>query len=124
MLSCMSNAKWRKLFGRIDGLTLPRCRIKFLKDERIYTESTPQIDHLNEDYTKDCFTCGPFYFRDIEWIEWPARWEISRKNRDEILSPSIRTQNIVLLGEAVRDAGIFDTEQTDDALRIYGYRDK
>lgn len=95
----MNNTKWRRLFGGIQDaeISLPHCRIKFLRHDHAFTERTPTDDVLNADSTRDCFLCGPFFFRDIEWMEWSASYEVSRGPG---LEHWVRSQGLLSLGEA------------------------
>jgi hypothetical protein len=121
MIPLMSNTKWRKLFCVIEEaeVSVPRCGIKFLRDDRVFVESTPRSEDLDDEGTRDCFVCGPFSFRDIEWMEWPRSHEVSRGRG---LKPWVRTQDIEALREVIASAGRFDIESTAEHLRVYGYR--
>jgi hypothetical protein len=121
MIPLMSNAKWRKLFCVIEEaeVSVGRCGIKFLRDDRVFVESTPGGEDLDNEGARDCFVCGPFFFRDIEWMEWPRSYEDSRGPG---LKPWVRTQDIEALREAIASAGRFDIESTSEHLRVYGCR--
>jgi hypothetical protein len=121
MIPLMSNAKWRRLFRVIEEaeVSVPRCGIKFLSDDRVFVESTPRSEDLDDEGTRDCFRCGPFLFRDIEWMEWPRSHEVPRGPG---LKPWVRTQDTEALREVIASAGRFDIEPTSEHLRVYGYR--
>ena len=103
-VSCMSNAKWRKLFRTLDSLQLRPgiCRWKFVDDERIFESFLPTTKDLEETHLVDG-QFQPFVYKEIQWIE-------------------VVTDDQARIVEALEQVGTFEIEVMSDGVRLYGYR--
>ncbi len=71
-LFMMSDAKWRKFFATIGELDIGPLRWKFIRDDRIFVETTPPADAILERTLGDVLPYPYAPYREIEWIEIPA----------------------------------------------------
>ena len=65
----MSNAKWRKLFAALWELGGVRLRWKFVRDDRVFTESSPPPYGILEETLGDVLPSPYGAYREIEWVE-------------------------------------------------------
>ncbi|MEO6457784.1 MAG: DUF6678 family protein [Chloroflexia bacterium] len=118
----MSNTKWRKAFLILSAHTLglTRCHWKFVADERVFTTSFPREADLLEEHLADGVFQPEFVYREIEWIEIPAQYQIE-DNRLMSRPPNTTYQNVTGALEALNRIGHFPVELTETGLIIRGY---
>jgi hypothetical protein len=118
----MSNAKWRKAFLILSSpnLALTICHWKFVADEKVFITALPQETDLLEEHLADGLFQPEFVYREIEWIEIPAQYQIE-DNRPKSRPPRIIYQNIIEALDALNKAGHFPVELTGEGLIIRGY---
>ena len=121
LVSTMSDTKWRRLLSAIAHIKLPKSCWKFLDDEAEYTRPTPQPSEImNGVAIGDTSAVGPFYFRDVQTLRWPAQYETTFGLHE----PSrMSFQPINELVSAIEAAGQFDICVTDSGLTMYAYRE-
>ena len=128
-VSYMSNAKWRKLFTTIVSHKdlIKQCEIydffgycvneiawhKIADDGALY---------IHEDYISEKITTRehPTYYREIEYIEFKARWQGAYIG--ELLPPNYETQDLNAIEEMLNSLGKFQIIKTDESLKIMGYQ--
>ncbi len=124
----MSNTKWTKVFSILSQNKdiIKKCLIKDVFDNTLRQIDIPNFqkfaDTFHEQGIKDVMTGGPSTFRQIEWIEFPARWTIDRSMRTEALAPHKFHQDITSIHKLVNKVGEFTINFDNDKLIIYGYR--
>jgi hypothetical protein len=117
--SFMSDAKWRRLFTALaqPELALRQVLWKFVDLERSLRFVLPDADDIEQGVVPD--PAGKSPFKRIEWVEIldldiPTGWEqVPHKHR---------RQNVDAALAALVEVGQFETEQTQDGFRVYGYR--
>lgn len=121
MSSYMNNTKWIKLFTSLEEneIFLPVCYFKFIGEENARKLSTPTKSSFDESGIKDVFVTGPFYFNEIEWVEWPGQYEVSR---GEGLKPLLKEQNIIKLKDSIDQIALYKYELNKESLKLYGYK--
>jgi hypothetical protein len=127
LASYMNNTKWFKLF-----VTLVENNIKYVKIKRLFATDAWEIELKN-----DCFNCfnryrfwdcsglGPFYFKEMEWIDILEIVETLQ------YVPASASQKIILLENNIKineieniinGLGKFEYDKIENGIRIYGYK--
>lgn len=120
--SCMSNAKWRKLFGVVNdsNLELANCIWKLVGEDKPKNGFLPDYEQLGEDYVGDCGALNaPFEFKRIEWLKLPSR--IAHKPYKNAPTQS-KTQDLSAAIEQLNAIGSFVIEIDSEGVTIYGYK--
>jgi hypothetical protein len=113
----MSDTKWRKLVSVLKGI--PSIDYYFLTSIR--GNEMPGFGWLSGQAPRafvDTFSFGPIYWREIEWLEFPAF--VPRPVSGAIL-PGGHHQDIEALRRALNAIGEFPIEETSRGLRIIGH---
>lgn len=124
----MSNAKWTKLFMKLSDNNdlILKCDVKTIFDEVLTVLEIPSKENfLNTFYDKgieDVMTGGPTTFKEIEWIEFPSQWVISREMRGQILQPFNFSQDILKIKNLLEDIGELEIEFDNEKSVIFGYK--
>ena len=74
----MSNAKWRKLFAALWELGGVGLNWKFLRDDRVFSGSSPPPYAILEETLGDVMHAPYAVYREIEWVE------VSRAQADAV----------------------------------------
>lgn len=113
----MNNSKWEKL---IDGLTdiIPNeiyINYKLVTEEEVYSTS-----FITSDFKP--FFAEPILYKEVEWIEFPVKYEeyISKDNRKA--GKALFSQNIIEINKTLNQIGKFDLDISDNAVKLYAYR--
>ena len=120
--SCMSNAKWRKLFSVIkeSNLEMAHCVWKLVGEPEPKNGFVPDYEQLGENYVGDCGALnGPFEFKSIEWLKLLTR--VSYKAYENAPT-QFKTQDLTHLIEQLRSKGSFEIETNSDGITVYGYK--
>ena len=120
--SCMSNAKWRKLFSVVNesNSELQNCVWKLVGEVEPKNGFVPDYDQLGEDYVGDCGALnGPFEFNRIEWLKLPTR--IGYKPYEKAPT-QFKTQDLSGLIEQLSSIGSFELEANSEGVTVYGYK--
>ena len=119
---CMSDSKWRKLFGVVNdsSLKMVQCTWKLVGEQQCRSGFVPDLEQLGDNYVGDCGALnGPFEFRRIEWLLLPHRVEFKPyKNAPT----QYKTQVLTPILEHLNMLGSFEVEMDKVGLRIYGYK--
>ena len=124
----MSDTKWTKLFKALSlhSDLIGKCLIKDVWDDVLRELKIPMAneyaDVFHDKGIKDVMTGGPTAFKQIEWIEFPSNWEISRTMGKLKLEPFIQTQDVSEIKRKIEEIGQLESEMTSDKLIIYGYK--
>lgn len=115
----MSNAKWRKAFRILYSIEPPltRCLWKFVADERVFSTGVPREEDLLDTHLADGRFQPEFVYREIEWVEIPAQYQID----DTGDAPQIVHQKVSVVLEALNKAGKFPVALPESGLLLYGY---
>lgn len=111
----MSNSKWFKLFNTlsVDSSLVNRCLIKNIGDERLRELEMSTYKHFTDTFhnkgIKDVTLGGPILFKEIELIEFPAKWQS-------------KTQDLLAIKKLIIQTGKYEDYLDNDKLIIYGYR--
>jgi hypothetical protein len=123
----MSDSKWTKLFKILseNQILIKRCLIKDVLEDKMWLLEIPNIhdfaDVFNEKGFNDIVIGGPSTFKQIEWIEFPHQWTISRKMRTQVLEPLMYQQDLLLIKTQLDSLGQLKIEFTNEKLIILGY---
>ncbi len=120
--SCMSNAKWRKLFSVVNesNLELANCVWKLVGEPEPKNGFVPDYAQLGEDYVGDCGALnGPFEFKRIEWLKLPTR--IGYKAYEKAPT-QFKTQDLSHITEQLGSMGRFEIEANSEGITVYGYK--
>jgi hypothetical protein len=121
-VSCMSNAKWRRLLQIVadTGMKFPISEWCFLRNERRYRFETPEPDCCLGDGSGigDVSAMGPFLFRDVFFVHWPRHYQIERRGQ----MPLLKSQEVDVLHGALVDSGQFELKLDQAGLTLWGYR--
>jgi hypothetical protein len=124
----MSNAKWTKLFETLskNDKTIKKCLGKSIWDDYLREIHIPPIDEFSETFHdtgfKDSGGNQPSNFKEIEWIEFPSKWTISRQMRGQTLEPYRYEQDIIKIKNEIDCIGQLETELDNEKLIVYGYK--
>ena len=115
--SFMSNTKWEKL---IDGLTDEIENGIYVKYKLIYGTEVYDNIFITSDFMP--FFAEPTLYKEVEWIEIPKEYEdyVSRNNFKA--GKTIYTQDLVLILSKINQIGLFEFEQSEDSLKVFGYK--
>ncbi len=128
-VSYMSNAKWRKLFTAIVSHKdlIKQCEIYdffgyCVNEITWHKVGNDNSLYIQEDYISEKITTGehPTYYREIEYIEFKARWQGAYIG--ELLPPNYETQDLNAIEEMLNSLGKFQIIKTDESLKIMGYQ--
>ncbi len=120
--SCMSNAKWRKLFKVVnkDTIELNMCTWKLLDEEQPLSGYLPNYQELGDDYVGDCGALnGPFEYRLIEWLLIPAKHGYQPYDKAPV---QYLFQDLADIRKKLDAVGQFEYENSETGLKIFGYR--
>lgn len=120
--SCMSDAKWRKLFGVINdsNLKFANCVWKLVGESEPKNGFVPDLEQLGENYVGDCGALnGPFEFKRMEWIKLPT--SIRYKPYDKAPT-KVLTQDLSILLIQLNAIGNFELDENSEGITIYGYK--
>ena len=117
-------SKWRRLIHAIGSVDLPVSFWTFLGDVTEYKMPTPSADQISTcDGGRgigDHNACGPFFFRDVERVRWPAKYS---RHWFRDLPPTDELQPLTELSVAIDSCGVFDYDFNEDGLVLFAYRD-
>ena len=118
----MSDAKWRKLFSVVhdESLEMSHCVWKFVGIDEPKPGHVPDFTQLGENFVGDCGASnGPFWFKEIEWLLIPKRygWKPYKNAPTNYI-----TQDVESVLKKIQAVGHFETELSEDGLRVYGYK--
>jgi hypothetical protein len=117
-LSCMSNAKWRKVFTAIAESTVEvrRCEFKCIHSDYVTVKDcAPQVRELIERRFTDSIW-QPFEYKWIEWFRFPRQFKPH---------PGIGlmvTQDVEALQVVIAEAAHACVELDEEYLWLLGYR--
>lgn len=112
----MNNAKWDKL---IEGMT-NFVKEVFVNYKLIYTEEVFKTSFFSSDFKP--FFIEPILYKEVEWIAVPRVYE-NYVNRNNIKSGTKEyTQDLESILIKTNGIGYFDTEYTDESIKIYAYK--
>jgi hypothetical protein len=122
--SYMNNTKWFKLF-----VALLENNIKHVRIKRVFATKAGEIELKNDCFNKhrfwDSSVFGPFYFKEIEWIDILETVETFQYvpaatcQKIVILENNIKTNTIENI---VNGLGKFEYDKTENGIRMYGYK--
>ena len=98
----MSNAKWRKLFTALWEMGGVELRWKFVRNEHVYTCSSPRPFGIREESLGDVLPRPYGEYREIHWVE------VSHAQADAV------EQKLSQLGQ-------FPLVRTDTGMRVAAY---
>ena len=116
----MSNAKWRKFFTLLDRpeLNITQAVWKLVgKDTEIRGWFTKK-DELQEDRIDD-HGAGPSFYKEIEWVEIVA---VGIPLGCEGIPAKYWTQDIAGARSLLMESGMWEIEETERGIRIYGFK--
>ncbi|MEP1384788.1 MAG: hypothetical protein ABJK64_13470 [Paraglaciecola sp.] len=120
--SCMSNAKWRKLFSVVNEskLEFANCVWKLVGEAEPKNGFVPDCDQLGEDYVGDCGALnGPFEFKRIEWLKLPTRIGFKPYKNAPI---QFKTQELSAIIDQLSSLGSFELDANLEGVTVYGYK--
>ena len=120
--SCMSNAKWRKLFSVINeqNLKLHKCVWKIVGNKEPQKGFVPDCSQLGDTFVGDCGALnGPLEYKFIEWVFIPRTTEYREYECAPVNSID---QDIEFVVEQLNSLGNFELELSSDGLKIFGYK--
>lgn len=126
--SFMSNAKWKKLFLKLSENKdiVCKCFIKDIFDDNLHEIEIPSAENFLNTFhdkgIKDVTTGGSLTFKQIEYLEFPTQWAITREMRGQILEPHKFTQDLLQIRKILHEVGQLEIELNEDKLVIYGYK--
>jgi len=116
-VSNMNNSKWEKLIDELTNVISNEIYInyKLVTEEEIYSTS-----FITSDFKP--FFAEPILYKEVEWIEFPEKYEeyISKDNRKA--GKTIFCQNIIEIYKILNQIGKLDLEKSSCAVRLYAYR--
>lgn len=120
--SCMSNAKWRKLFRIVNDshLGLENCIWKLVGEDEPKHGFFPDFEQLGENYVGDCGALnGPFEFKRIQWLKLPNH--VGYKQYENAPT-QYKTQDLSIIIEQLCTIGSFEIDIDSEGVTIYGYK--
>jgi hypothetical protein len=123
LLPTMSDSKWCRLLSAIAHLQLPVSYWRFIADTREFNFATFKPEHVIEHKGSrgigDFQAAGPFFFREVETVRWPATFE---HNWAHGYAPVVVQQPLRELAAALDGAGKFDYSLNERELILFAYR--
>jgi hypothetical protein len=118
--SLMSDTKWRKLLGMLDGsgLELRQCVIKFVDVDAEKTMRRPAHLYPPRPWI-DTAEFGPISLRSIEWMLFPCVAEFRDTGRT--IPATHLPQDVEKAAELIAALGRYPVELTERGLTITGY---
>jgi hypothetical protein len=120
-VSYMSNAKWRKCFQLLNQVD-PDIQViwKFVGSENDgVRHALPTNEALEEKYLSSRFWFGPAYYKEIEWLEFPA---VGKPYGKENIPAAFFDQNVAKIVEALNEIGQWKIAKSDLGFRLYGHQ--
>lgn len=120
--SYMNNSKWFKFFSAVQRSEtfVPESKIKFLPSEETYRFNFGI--GFDETGILDGLACGPFLFKEIEWLLIPSVQEYERFNRGEKLQSTFKAVDLPFIAETLNRLGQYEFDIDENGLKLYGYK--
>ncbi len=115
--SYMSNTKWEKL---IDGLSDIYQDHTFVYYKLVHEEAVRRIFIDSADYMP--FFCEPIIYKEVEWIEFPAKYEALKNQNNRKAGMTSYTQDLEKLKTSLNQIGKYVLQESEEAIRLYGYK--
>ena len=115
-LFSMNDTKWKKLLNSVGNSYEAGCTDLY---KEIYDEEIRRIHFYCADTQ---FFVELILYKEIEWIEFPSKYEDWINEHHQKIGKETKTQNIYHLKSLVKSLGQFDLEDYGDSIRIYAYR--
>ena len=112
----MNNSKWEKLFGNlIEEFDSVFIRYKLIGREKIMETEFDIVDF-------NPFFIEPILYKEIQWIEFPQEMQMIKNKRVSRQTISEYKQNTNKIESLINRIGVFDLENENGILRLYGYK--
>lgn len=114
--SFMNNTKWEKLFAHlIEEFDSVFIRFKLVEREKIEETEFDSIDF-------NPYFIEPVLYKEVEWIEFPPKILLVRNKRISRQTISEHNQNTSKIEKLINKIGVFDLENNNGTLKLYGYK--
>ncbi|VAW71617.1 hypothetical protein MNBD_GAMMA12-84 [hydrothermal vent metagenome] len=115
--SFMSDSKWEKM---IDKLTDALDREVFITFKLVHDSKSYCYSFCHSDFKP--FFAEPTVYKEVEWIEFPDKYEyyVSRDNRKA--GTKIYDQNLEEISRALENIGKYELEYLDNSIKLYAYQ--
>ncbi|MFL9843708.1 DUF6678 family protein [Flavobacterium rhizosphaerae] len=114
--SFMNNTKWDKLLKALTE-TVGEIVIQY---KLIYKEEICLTTFIMPDIKP--FFLEPILYKEIEWVEFPAEYNMPVNTRESRKKINIKIQDVSLIKKIINETGQYITEERDERLRLYAYR--
>lgn len=116
-VSLMSDSKWERLLDRLTEVFEGGIHIDY---KLIHEDSIRSATFVTSDFGP--FFLEPIVYREVEWIEFPRRYEDFVNPDNRKAGQRFYDQNLDAILAGIQQIGQFEIEQTATGLRLYAYR--
>jgi len=114
--SFMSHTKWKKLLHvMVDnypaGFAL---HYRLIHGDSIHEALLNDVD--------DQFFIEPILYKEVEWIEFPDRFEDWRDPNNRKAGKITKKQNLTQIRNIIHTLGELESENLESSIRVYGYK--
>lgn len=114
----MSNSKWLKIFRALDcsGITLERISLKKVTSSTPYITYMPKSEDLEPNWVSEGSNELNYFYKEIEWVEFLACYKPSNIPTQYVY------QSIDKVSEIITNIGQFEFINTNNGLKLFGYK--
>lgn len=114
--SFMNDSKWDKL---MEFLTDKFDEI-FVNFKLVHSDEIKNTSFITADFKP--FFIEPILYKEIEWIQFPSEYEITKNKRTIRKLIKSQTQDIHQIEKKINSLGVFELEINKSDLKLYAYK--
>ncbi|WP_422091720.1 DUF6678 family protein [Tenacibaculum ovolyticum] len=114
--SFMNDSKWDKL---MECLTDKFNEI-FVNFKLVHSDEIKNTSFITTDFKP--FFIEPILYKEIEWIQFPSEYEITKNKRTTRKLTKSQTQDIHQIEKEINSLGVFELEINKSDLKLYAYK--
>lgn len=114
--SFMSDSKWDRLLEKLTDAFPDGVRVRF---KLIHSDAIGELHFLYPDH-KPWFG-EPTLYKEVEWIEFPSEYEDLANPNNRKQGTTTYYQDIVSIAKEIGNIGLFQTEMSENRLRLFAY---
>jgi len=116
-VSLMSDSKWERLIDQLTDVFEGGIHVNY---KLIHIDTVYQTSFISSDFKP--FFGEPTIYKEVEWIEFPDRYEDYVNQNNLKAGKRMHDQDILAIGREIERIGKFDLEFLPGSIRLYAYK--